>query len=106
MLRVYSLDILFQKRGRIMSDISSDSFIVPYPSEDVYGIGVAGPSSTNNNNESDSENKVENVSGQTNNIESEEVNNSNEVSKISAEQPGSENIKIEEHLGNNIDTTA
>ena len=102
MLLFYSLDFLSKKGGSLLSDINGDSFIVPYPPEDVYGIGVAGPSSTNNN-EVNSDENVEKVPEQNNNVKNEEVNNINGVSNG---QNGSENVKLEEHLGNNIDTTA
>ena len=79
----------------------NDNFVAPLPPEDVYGLGIAGPPSKTDH----TENVVE--SGTEENRVS-QINNEVKEAPESSPSEGSEtqNQSLEEHLGNNIDTTA
>ncbi len=76
-----------------MGDVNSTSFITPYPPEDVYGLGVAGPPPQSAQQTGKAENPDN--GNETSNENNENVNSNNNVEKPI----------IEENLGQNIDTT-
>ena len=116
---------IFQKGGVLMSDVNSDNFIAPYSPDDVYGLGVVGPSSlpreevegkdqeemideTTSRNNQNSSNETQSASSAIEETAREEK----EVSEIKNSENNNptdnsvNNPRLEEHLGGNIDTIA
>lgn len=88
-----------------MGDIDNNSFIAPYPPEDVYGLGVAGPSSTKSSETESTEKGVNNSEvKQKEEVENTENTSSNANSEVQSESSGVGGSSLEDHLGNNIDT--
>jgi len=110
-----------------MADINNDNFIVPYPPEYVYGLGIVGPSSQTEG-ETTEEKNVEEISNKSSNPASESAENINkEGNEITTEANKLKNAyngindfnevinnpiasnssnSIEDYLGKNIDTSA
>ncbi len=88
-----------------MGDVENNSFIAPYPPEDVYGLGVAGPSSTKSPEPKSTEKSVNNNEvQQREEVENTESKESNTNPEVQPEISGGGNGSLEDHLGNNIDT--
>ena len=108
-----------------MSDVNGDNFIAPYSPDDVYGLGIVGPSSPPKGEieGKDQEEMMEETKGWNNQNSSDETQSTsseteetarkeNEVSQIKNSENHNptdnslNNQRLEEYLGGNIDTIA